>query len=193
MSRAAAVILAAGRGQRLGGVAKALLEIDGETFLARIAGRCAMAGVAPTAVVVGAPHAAAVTAEAERLGLAAVVNPQPERGMGSSIALGFAHAGATFVAPVALLWPVDHPRVSAASLEALLSAATADRVVIPEHAGRGGHPVAVGRDLWAALVAGAGSKGGARAVFRHNRDRVLRVPVTDPGVVRDVDLPRDLP
>jgi CTP:molybdopterin cytidylyltransferase MocA len=46
--------------------------------------------------------------------------------------------------------------------------------------------------LWAALAACADVEGGARGVFRHNRDRVVRLAVADIGVARDVDRPEDL-
>jgi hypothetical protein len=65
-----AVILAAGAGTRLGGVAKALLPCGERTFLARITATAAAAGIAPDAivVVVGAPFAGAVAAHAAELG-----------------------------------------------------------------------------------------------------------------------------
>ena len=177
-----AVVLAAGAGARLGGVAKALLDAGGETFLARIVATARGAG-AGARVVVGAPFADAVAAEAARLGAAVVVNPDPARGMASSIACGFAGLDAAR----ALLWPVDHPFVRAATVAALL-ADDAD-VVVPRHDGRGGHPVAVGRGVFAALAAGAAP---ARDVLRDPRWRRRDLAVDDPGVVRDVDTAENL-
>jgi len=85
-----AVILAAGAGTRLGGVAKALLTgADGRTFLARVVGTAHEAGTDDIVVVVGPPFGDAVAAGARELGARVVVNPQPERGMASSVALGF--------------------------------------------------------------------------------------------------------
>lgn len=188
-----AVILAAGRGSRLGGVAKALIERDGASFLEHIARRCQEAQVAPVVVVIGEPFAAEVGARAQELGLEVAVNPDPDRGMGSSVAAGFAHAIAEWgEATAALLWPVDHPRVAAETVAALCQRAGASVIAIPTFADRGGHPALVGRDVWPALRGCGELDGGARAVFGHNRDRVIRVAVDDPGVARDVDHPRDL-
>ena len=188
-----AVILAAGRGSRLGGVAKALIESDGESFLAQIAATCGRAGVGPVVVVVAEPYAAPVTAAARALGLEVATNPEPERGMGSSVAVGFAHAAGRWRdCEAALLWPVDHPWVAVETVTALLERAGPAVIAVPTSDQRGGHPAAIGRDLWPAMAACGEVEGGARAVFRHNRDQVIRFAVSDTGVVRDVDHPGDL-
>jgi molybdenum cofactor cytidylyltransferase len=183
-----AVILAAGAGSRMGGVAKALLPGAADpTFLAAIARVLAEVGVAParTVVVVAPPFAAAVAAEAARLGLGVVEN-QAGADMSSSVAVGFAAiAGDVRCADsdVALLWPVDHARVGAAAVRAVLAAA-GDAAAVPTWQDRGGHPVAVARRLWPALAAVSGAPGGARDVLR---PVAVRVAVDDPGVVADVD------
>src|SRR5204863_505817 len=84
---AGAVILAAGAGRRLGGAAKALLSVDGTTFLANIDATMRAAGGTGGVVVVGEPHAAAVPAAARALGLEVATNPDPARGMASSVAV----------------------------------------------------------------------------------------------------------
>src|SRR5688572_1123146 len=160
MTDVAAVILAAGAGQRLGGVAKALLPGPGGTFLATIAGVLADVGIAASRalVVVAAPHAVAVAAEADRLGMPIIVNPDPARGMGSSVGVGFAaiRRDVRFSdVAIALLWPVDHPWVGAVAVRSLIFSAREYGAAVPTWRDRGGHPVAVGRKLWAALE-GAG-------------------------------------
>lgn len=189
----AAVVLAAGAGRRLGTVAKALLPIGDRTFLGAIAEAGRAAGVSEWLVVVGAPHAAATGAEAGRLGLAAVENPAPERGMASSIACGFAAAAERFAAEAAFLWPVDCPRVAPDTLRALAARADRDGAVVPVWQARGGHPPLIGRALWPELAACAELDEGARSVLRRDPERVARVAVGDPGVVADVDTPDDLP
>src|SRR5690606_31404571 len=183
-----AVILAAGAGTRLGGVAKALLVgSDGRTFLARILETAREVGLDGAVVVVGPPFAAAVGSEAERLGAAVIVNPAPERGMASSVACGF---GALVESDAAWLWPVDHPDVQAATLRALLAARGSHDAARPVYRGRGGHPPLVGRSLFARLATCADAPGGARSVLA-SAD-IIDVAVDDPGCVRDVDTPRDL-
>jgi molybdenum cofactor cytidylyltransferase len=193
-TRFAAVVLAAGRGQRLGGVAKALLRRpDGAGFLASIQ-RCAgHAGVTDLLVVAAEPHRRATEAEAARLGLPVVVNPEPDRGMASSVAIGFAAVADRWPeAEAALLWPVDHPYVAAETIGALLAEAGAARVVVPVCGGRGGHPTLFGRDLWPELAACTEAPAGARSVLEAHRQATVRLEVPDPAVTADVDTRADL-
>lgn len=170
------VVLAAGAGTRLGGVAKALLGAP--TFLERVV---TTARADDVVVVVGPPFGQIVTTEAVRLGARVVENPDPGRGMASSIALGFAAVRGD----AAWLWPVDHPSVQRATLETLLIGE--GDVVRPRYRGRGGHPPLVSARLFAALATMTGT---ARDVFA--AARVVDIEVDDPGVVRDVDTPEDL-
>lgn len=187
-----AVILAAGSGTRLGGVAKALLPRGGRTFLERIAATAREVGLADAVVVIGPPYGDAVAGHARSLGLRVAVNADPARGMASSIAIGFA-AIAEGRADAAWLWPVDHPDVEADTLRALIAARAADptaEVARPRHAGRGGHPPLIARSVWPRLAGCAALPGGARDVIA--AAVVVAVDVDDPGVVRDTDTPADL-
>jgi len=196
----AAVIVAAGAGRRLGGVAKALLPYRGTTYLATIAATARAVGLVDAVVVVGEPFGDDVAAHARQLGLRVRVNPAPGRGMASSVALGFA-AIANNPAQTAWLWPVDHPAVMESTLRQLVDAFAASGaledlpsggpiVVQPRHAGRGGHPPLCSRALWPKLALCAGEPDGARGVLR--AARLVAVDVDDPGVVHDIDTPADL-
>lgn len=189
----AAVIVAAGAGTRLGGVAKALLPYRGKSYLETIATTARGVGLVDAVVVVGEPFGHEVAAHARQLGLRVRVNPAPARGMASSVALGFA-AIASGPAAVAWLWPVDHPAVEGATLRQLIDRfgdpAGGAEVVQPRYRDRGGHPPLIQRVLWPRLAACAGQADGARGILRSAR--VVAVDVDDPGVVRDVDTLADL-
>lgn len=189
MSRLAAVILAAGAGTRLGGVAKALLPAAPGTFLDRVVGTARAAGTEQILVVVGPPFGAEVAARAGTLGAVVVENPAPGRGMASSVALGFAALLAT-ECELAWLWPVDHPDVAVATLRALVAAIGEHDAARPTVNGRGGHPPLVARRLWARLAACGELPHGARAVLAGAA--TVDVEVRDPGTVRDVDTPEQL-
>lgn len=182
-------ILAAGAGRRLGGVAKALLPVDGRPFLEQIVNTACEVGFVDAVVVVGEPFGDAVAAHANSLGLRVVVNPDPGRGMASSVALGFA-ALSEGEADAAWLWPVDHPHVTAATLRALVAALGTHEVAQPRLDDRGGHPPLVARVVWPALAACTSVEGGARTVLAVAD--VVRVVVDDGGVLRDVDTLADL-
>jgi CTP:molybdopterin cytidylyltransferase MocA len=186
------VVLAAGAGRRLGGVNKALLRTpSGATYLEAISATARDAGSEHLLVVVGPPYAGEVARAATALGATIAINPAPERGMASSVSVGFASAAASFPGCVsALLWPVDHPLVTVDTVARVL--ATDAAIVVPTASGRGGHPTAFRRELWSELEACESTGDGARGVVRAAPERVRRVEVGDPGVVRDVDHPDDL-
>ena len=191
---AVAVILAAGAGRRLGGVAKALLRRpDGVSYLESLANTASAAGVSGCVVVIGEPFAEVTRGEARRLGLEVVVNPAPERGMSSSVEVGFGQAGRGFPgAATGLLWPVDHARVRPDTVRRIIARARPGNIVVPMCAGRGGHPGGFGRDLWPELRRCGSAEQGARTVVHDHPARVVRIDVDDPGVVDDVDRPTDL-
>ena len=186
----AAVILAAGRGERLGVVAKALLLHGGRSFLDLILDLAAQSGASDRRVVVAAPFATEVSAAARVRNAVVVENPDPSRGMASSIACGFSALLADSVATWALLWPVDHPRVHAATVVARLIEDDDCDAVIPTVHERGGHPIVVKRRLWAALAGCGDAPMGARSVL--SVARVRRIACNDMGVIADVDVPADL-
>ena len=184
-----AVILAAGAGMRLGGVAKALLAArDGRSFLACIVDTARAVGVEDVVVVVAPPHEELVAAHARELGARVARNAEPERGMASSIAIGFA-AVAGGASDAAWLWPVDHPDVTADTLRELIEALPGHDAARPVVGGHGGHPPLVARALFAALAGCDRADGGARAVLAGH---TVDVPVGDAGCVRDVDTAADL-
>jgi molybdenum cofactor cytidylyltransferase len=190
MSRAA-VILAAGAGTRLGGVAKATLKTRrGLTFLEQIVTTAREAGLDRCIVVVGPPFGAEVAAHAGTLGLSIVENPEPERGMASSIALGFGALLELDDVTDAWLWPVDHPDVRVETLEALIAARGAHVAARPIVDGRGGHPPLIARALFAELARCESESEGARSVLA--RADTIDVVVADLGAIRDVDTREEL-
>ncbi len=182
------MILAAGAGERLGGAAKALLVSNGRTYLERITTTARAVGVVDAVVVVGPPFGAVVSDHARALGLRVVVNPEPARGMASSVALGFA-AIAEGEADAAWLWPVDIPVVAVETLRALVASLGDHDVAQPRCEGRGGHPPLIARAVWSRLAACTNLAGGARTVIQASN--VTAVVVGDAGVLRDVDTRAD--
>lgn len=186
-----AVIIAAGAGRRLGGVAKALLQTGSTTYLGRIVELARASGAETIVVVVAAPHAEVVRAEALRLGIPErdiVDNPAPERGMSTSIEIGFRAIAERSRA--AYLWPVDHPFVTIKTLALLQRSLGAFDAARPVFGGRGGHPPLIASALFDRLATCSTAELGARSVLA-NADTV-DVEVDDAGVVHDIDTPEDL-
>jgi nicotine blue oxidoreductase len=187
--RTSAILLAAGEGRRMGGP-KALLRIDGETFLSRCARLLLRAGVERLIVVLGheferVAALGGLPAEALR-----VVNPAyREGGMLSSVLRGLEAAEAASGEAV-LLHPVDHPLVAPATIDRGIEAlARGGQIVAPSYGGRRGHPGGFARSVWPLLRAAPADQG-VRAVLRSQADAVVHV-AGDAGSVAGIDTPDD--
>jgi CTP:molybdopterin cytidylyltransferase MocA len=186
--RIVAIVLAAGEGRRMGGP-KALLPLEGGSFLARACALFSAAGAPPVAVL-GA-GAERVREEAGIPGdVAVVVNERWPEGMLTSVWAGLDAAEARGAEAV-LLHPVDNPFVAPATIAAVVAAlASGAAIAVPTHSGRRGHPAGFARSVWPALRE-APLDGGARAVLRARPDLVVHVPA-GPDCLVDVDTPGDL-
>jgi CTP:molybdopterin cytidylyltransferase MocA len=184
----AAIVLAAGEGRRVGG-AKALLSLEGSSFLALVCRGLSRPGVSVVVAVVGA--------EAERVrknagvptGVEVVENERWRDGMLSSVWRGL-DAAEEKGAEAVLLHPVDHPLVAPHTVDRVLAAL--DRgafVAVPTHGRRRGHPGGFGREAVAALRSAPPDRG-ARAVLEAQPERVVHVE-GDPGCVTGVNTSAD--
>ena len=88
MTLGGAVLLAAGRGRRIGGRPKSLLRVDGDLLIHRQICLLTRLGVAPVVVVLG-HHAEAISEVlAEEQGVISVCQPVEEHSQSSSLRLG---------------------------------------------------------------------------------------------------------
>jgi molybdenum cofactor cytidylyltransferase len=84
------------------------------------------------------------------------------------------------------------PWVLADTLRAVAAAVAAGApIAAPFHDGRRGHPVGFGRALLPELLELSGDEG-ARRILAAASERVVRIDVDDPGILRDVDYREDL-
>ncbi|WP_460082535.1 nucleotidyltransferase family protein [Pseudomonas sp. H3_H05] len=83
----------------------------------------------------------------------------------------------------------DMPFILPSSIEQVAAGIRADGISVPVLAGAYGHPVGFGRGFGPKLMALTGDRG-AKVLFAGAQ--VVEVPVDDPGVVWDVDVPEAL-
>jgi molybdenum cofactor cytidylyltransferase len=83
----------------------------------------------------------------------------------------------------------DMPFILPSSIEQVVAGIREDGISVPVLAGEYGHPVGFGREFGAKLMALTGDRG-AKVLFAGAQ--VVEVPVDDPGVVWDVDVPEAL-
>ena len=140
-------------------------------------------------VVVTGSEASAVRAALDGLGARFVDNPRPERGQGSSIAVGAAALGAGTDAVIVALG--DQPRLPADVVPALLATwrRTGQSIVAPVYQGVQGTPVLFAAEIVPELIALTGDAG-ARGVVAARPSRVARVAF-DLAMPADVDTPED--
>ena len=179
-----AVVPAAGRAERFG-APKLLVRIDGDVLLDLTLRALLDAGV-DRVVVVAAPGAdLGVASLVHDPRVSVLINPDPSRGMFSSIQIGL---GAATGDPILVL-PADMPFVATTTVTRVLGACVEHRcVTVPVWNGRRGHPVAFPASLRPRILASNATLKDALAAA----GSVHEVVVDDPGVVRDVDVPADL-
>ena len=163
----AAVVLAAGAASRFGEPKQRLL-------LPQVLTRLADTSLEDVVVVAGAHE---LEAEAARL----VDCPEWERGPGASLRCGLAALSAGTEAAVVCL--ADGPNLSPAAVERVVAAWREGEgdVVAASYDGERGHPVVLGRSVWASVP-----DEGMRAL------PAVLVPCDDLGAPGDVDSPGDL-
>jgi molybdenum cofactor cytidylyltransferase len=187
MVRVGAVILAAGRGERMGGP-KWKLPVNGTTFLAQILRRVRDAGIADVVVVTSPENQREIQEHHPNVTIA--VNLQPARGVLSSMRSGAEHlptmAGCFII-------PVDHPDVRTETYRTLQEAFAQqpEAVMKPVFQNAGGHPLVIplafARELPLHDV-----EGGLRALILDSGLTVQRVTVDDPAVLHNLNEPSDL-
>jgi len=118
-----------------------------------------------------------------------VVCPTAAEGMGASLACAVRAAGRAEGYLVAL---GDMPFVRPSSISAVRDAlAGGAAFAAPFWRARRGHPVGIAGPFYDELLALRGDEG-AKALLAANSGRLLKIPVGDPGVIRDIDTPSDL-
>jgi len=122
-------------------------------------------------------------------GCEVVVCENATEGMGASLACAARAAGAADGYLVAL---GDMPFVRPSSIAAVRDAlAGGAPLAAPFWRSRRGHPVGIAGQFFAELLTLRGDEG-AKALLAANAQRLVKIPVGDPGVIRDIDTPADL-
>jgi len=190
--RLGVVILAAGASSRMGRP-KLLLPWEDSTIIAHLLRQWQTLGAAQIAVVCAAANTA-LADELGRLGFPArnrIFNPQPERGMFSSIQCAAAWNGWE---PNVSHWAItlgDQPQVRLETLKRLTDFTATHPAAIcqPSHRGRGRHPVILAAEAFSRL------KGSQAANLKEFLGAgglsMARCEVDDPGIDLDLDEPAD--
>ena len=186
-SPVAGVLLAAGTSSRMG-CNKLLFDLGGESVLRGAVRRALGGGLQPLLVVLG--HQAEL-ARQELAGLPcqAVINPDYDQGITSSLKAGIAALPPETGAAMVLL--ADMPLVSAEMIAGLVARYRSTRapLVISDYEGVNAPPMLYDRGLFGELQAMTGGGCGRQVVKRHRGEaQVLSWPASS---LADLDVPED--
>jgi molybdenum cofactor cytidylyltransferase len=183
------LILAAGKSTRLG-PNKLLEDLGGQPMIERTLDAFLKAEKTQDIVVVVPLGQKEQYAWLKSLRTHLVENPDPERGMISSIRAGLESAWS--LEKDFLVHPADVPFVKSALVDRLIREhrTRGCDILLPAYQGMGGHP-----GVYAARMRGEfflhGDQTGAREVIQRHRQGTVRLNVPDPDVCFDVDTLED--
>lgn len=173
-SQVSVIVPAAGSSSRFGADDKLAMPWGDSTVLGTVLARAAALG-ALEVVLVGREAAGCISVE----------NPDPERGMASSIACGVRAASSRSAG--FLIWPADMPLIPVAAAQAVVQAGDSVVPARTRHDETPGHPVFFGASLRAELSA-LHSGPGARGLLDALRG-LTWVEWPDASVLEDIDTP----
>jgi molybdenum cofactor cytidylyltransferase len=119
-----------------------------------------------------------------------VVNEDYASGMASSLRAGLAAVNPE--SDGALIVLGDQPLVRPETMDVIVEwyCGSDAEIVVPYYQGSRGNPVLLGRAVFDEAMALEGDVG-CRAIFAQHADGMLRVDVSDPGILADVDSRED--
>lgn len=184
MLKLAAIILAAGKGSRIG-KPKWQLLYNGKTFLDIILSKLQDIAITDIVVVANPESIPDIPSHANL-----VVNSRPEYGMISSI-----YCGIKSLPDAAgyMIFPVDHPLINAETLKLLHVNFLLEpqSVIIPNYHQHSGHPIIIPQHI-AAKIPFEDYPGGLRRLLLTINQQITKVQVTDPNILKNINTVADL-
>ena len=184
----AAVVLSAGESSRMGRP-KALLPIEGETFIGRIVGSLKRTQVGKILVVLG-HNADQLAAAIGALPVEILINPNYQLGQLSSLQVAVRTLLSDPDCDGMLVHLVDHPYIDASLVDRMIRQfyESKNDIVVPRCRGKRGHPVLFSRRLFGALL-DAPMDQGAKAVVNAHGAATLEMETDEEGITVDIDTP----
>ena len=188
MAEIRGILLAAGSAGRFGSNKLLHPLPDGTPIAVQAAHR--LVDAVPKSIAVVRPDDVELMEALAATGLGIIENPDASEGMGTSLARGVRATGEAAGWLIAL---ADMPWIEPATIDAVAGRLRKGAsMAAPSHAGRRGHPVGFsGR--WREELCLLSGDSGARRLLDAHPDALEFVETADPGVIRDIDYPHDLP
>lgn len=183
-----AVVLAAGESSRMGRP-KALLPIEGQTFIEKIVGALKQSTIGKVIIVLG-HNSEEIRARIAHLPAEILVNSNYKSGQLSSLQTAVRRLESEADCDALLVHLVDHPYIDPALVDEMIRRFYQSKklIVVPCRQERRGHPVIFARELFAELL-DAPLDQGAKAVVNAHRDETLEIETDQEGIAVDIDTP----
>lgn len=185
MQNISALILAAGKGSRIGSP-KYLLKYGEKTFLQQIYDNLVECNFAKILTVIRKEFKEWF---AENFKGEYVINEFPEQGMLSSVILGI---NALKNNSGILIYPVDHPYVRIETIQELINSFILNpgSAIKPVLDNSSGHPIIIPSSLYNEIT--SGKSGDLNSVIRNSNINTIRLKTNDAGVLKNINTPKDL-
>ncbi len=183
-----AVVLSAGESSRMGRP-KALLPIDGQTFIERIVAALKQAKVGKIIVILG-HNARELQSKISHLPVEILINTDYKLGQLSSLQLAVRYLQPDLDCDGMLVHLIDHPYLAPALVEEMIRRfyETKKRIIVPKFHGKRGHPVIFSNALFDEILS-APMEEGAKAVVNAHRAETLEIETEEEGIAVDIDTP----
>ena len=189
--RIGAVLLAAGAGRRMGGVAKPLIRLQGVPLITRQLVALSGAGVDEVVVVTGYARAL-VEHQVRNFSVTLAHNEGHAEGQQGSVRVGLAALDDSFDAVIVML--ADQPLIGAGDLTELIGAfkkRPAGHVVVPVVQGERGNPIVLDRVAHARILA-SDTNLGCRQLIERQPELVHVYETANTRFVTDLDTVEDM-
>ncbi|MCW9035717.1 MAG: nucleotidyltransferase family protein [Rhodospirillales bacterium] len=189
--RIAAIILAAGKSQRMGANNKLLAEIDGKPMIRRVIEQV-QSSTADSIVVITGHNSGELSKALGDFKGRCVHNPDYGEGMSTSLRCGIEALEQNIDGALVILG--DMPKVSSNHINKLIDAFDPENSVeacLPVYENKRGNPVLWGRRYFDDIRAISGDKG-ARDLILKFENKITLVNMSDDGIFVDVDTPESL-
>lgn len=179
-----AVVLAAGEARRFG-APKLLMPFGDSTVVGSVVAALTLAGAAPIVVVAGA-KAVELTELLAGSGARVVNNPNPGRGMVSSIQIGVEALPQSLACFLIALG--DQPRIQPKGIAHLVHqyATNGAGIALPTYGGKRGHPILFG-SAYRAEILGLDGNNTLRSIIEAHREDILEVDMDSDAYLCDID------
>jgi molybdenum cofactor cytidylyltransferase len=184
-----AVILAAGASRRMGRP-KQLLPYGDRTVLQSVVDTLTASPLEGVLVVLG-HRAGAIRRTLSGRPVDTCVNPEPDRGMLSSVRVGLESLPPGTNAMLLAL--ADQPRISIGVVSRIRQAyqSSGKGIVVPTHAGKRGHPTLIDLDTYGDAIRALDGSAGLKPLVRGHPEDTLELELPDQGILADLDTPED--